>query len=173
VSEEALQETWRDMERCLEKGLARNIGVSNFLIPHLETILKVARVKPAVNQIELHPYLQRRELVQFLKSHNISVEAFAPLTPLVKARPGPVDEVCRRLAEKHGVSASIVLLRWVLDQGIIAITTSGRKDRLQEYLSDVASFQLAAEEVKAISVAGEGKNYRGFYVDDYGANCFL
>uniref|UniRef100_A0A8H7TKM3 NADP-dependent oxidoreductase domain-containing protein n=1 Tax=Bionectria ochroleuca TaxID=29856 RepID=A0A8H7TKM3_BIOOC len=90
-SEEVLQEAWRGMERCREKGLARSIGVSNFLIPHLESILKVATVKPAVNQIECHPYLQRSKLREFMKRQGIIAEAFAPLTPITKASPGPID----------------------------------------------------------------------------------
>ncbi|KAF7540677.1 hypothetical protein G7054_g1154 [Neopestalotiopsis clavispora] len=85
----ALQTVWRDMEACHDKGLARNIGVSNFLVPHVQAVLETAKVKPAVNQMELHPYLPREELVRFCQGHGITVEAFAPLTPLTKAGPGP------------------------------------------------------------------------------------
>jgi diketogulonate reductase-like aldo/keto reductase len=167
-SEEALQSVWQGMEACLEKGLARNIGVSNFLVPHLEAVMKTAKTKPAVNQVELHPYLPRQELVDFCQNNGILVEAYAPLTPLTKGRPGPIDDVAQRLAEKHGVSDSIVLLRWLLEKGIVAVTTSGRKERLEEYLKQVPSFSLSAQEVGEISRHGEQKKFRQFFSDLYG-----
>ncbi|KAI1849741.1 hypothetical protein JX265_008079 [Neoarthrinium moseri] len=171
-NEQVLQDAWRGMEGCLEKGLARNIGVSNFLIPHLDAVLKIAKVKPMVNQVELHPYLQRTQLVDYLKAQDIAIEAYAPLGPLVKARPGPIDDVTARLAEKYAVSESVILLRWVIQLGIVVITTSGRKERLQEYLKQVPSFQLTDAEVQEISAEGKKKNYRAFFADAYGKDCF-
>ncbi|CAH0028712.1 unnamed protein product [Clonostachys rhizophaga] len=172
-SEEVLQEAWRGMERCREKGLARSIGVSNFLIPHLESILKVATVKPAVNQIECHPYLQRSELREFMKRQGIIAEAFAPLTPITKASPGPIDAVCGDLARKYSVSNSTILLRWVIDQGIVVITTSGQRKRLLEYLEQLSRFKLSNEEILRISQLGRAKHYRAFFVDGFGKDCFL
>lgn len=167
-SDEALQETWRGMETCFEKGLARNIGVSNFLVSHMEAILKTAKTKPAVNEVELHPYLQRPELVEFCRSQNITVEAFASLTPLTKATPGPVDGVVGKLAQKYGVSSSSVLLRWLIEQGVVAITTSSKKERLEEHLMQVTTFSLSKEEVDEISQAGKKKNFRSYFAKYYG-----
>lgn len=168
-----LQEAWRGMERCREKGLARSIGVSNFLIPHLESILKVATVKPAVNQIECHPYLQRSKLREFMKRQGIIAEAFAPLTPITKASPGPIDAVCGELARKYLVSNSAILLRWIIDQGIVVITTSSQRKRLLEYLEELSGFKLSNEEILRISQLGREKNFRAFFVDGFGKDCFL
>lgn len=167
TSPEQLQEAWRGMERCLERGLARNIGVSNFALSHLKTILEVATVKPAMNQVEMHPYLQQPRLMDFLKEQGIALEGFASLTPLTKAAPGPVDAICKELAEKYHVSQSAVMLRWVIDQGASVVTTSGRRDRLQEYLVDVPSFTLTPDEVAEISRVSAGKRYRGFFTEDF------
>jgi diketogulonate reductase-like aldo/keto reductase len=161
------------MEDCLNKGLARSIGISNFLIPHVEAILKVATVKPAVNQIELHPYLQRTELREYLDKQGITVQAYGPLTPFTKAGPGPVDAVAERLAKKYGVSTSSVLIRWLIEQGVAVVTTSGQKKRLQDYLEQVPGFKLSEDEVKEISKAGSEKNFRGFFTHRIEKDCFL
>lgn len=161
------------MEGCLEKGLARSIGVSHFLIPHLKTIMKTAKVKPAVNQIEFHPYLQRRELRKYLREEDIPVAAFAALSSLTAAKGGPVDEVVERLAKKYDVSTSVVLLRWVLDQGMVVITTSSKEERLRDYLGNTWNFRLDESEIEDISAAGKrGDNYRGFFVAGFGADCW-
>ncbi|KAK9414673.1 putative NADP-dependent oxidoreductase domain-containing protein [Seiridium unicorne] len=166
-SEEALQKAWRDIEACHEKGLARDIGVSNFLVADVQAVLKTAKTKPAVNQIELHAYLQRTKLVEFCQSNGIVVEAYAPLTPLTKASPGPVDDVVNKLAKKYGVSASALLLRWLIEKDIVAITTSGKEERLKGYLSEVPSLKLSQQEVDDISKAGEGKKFRQYMAELY------
>ncbi|ETS83972.1 hypothetical protein PFICI_05848 [Pestalotiopsis fici W106-1] len=164
----ALQAVWRDMEACHDKGLARNIGVSNFLVPHIKAVLETAKTKPAVNQIELHPYLPRAELVDFCQSQGITVEAFAPLTPLTKASPGPIDNVVQRLAAKYSITESAVLLRWHVERGIVVITTSSKKERLQEYLVQIPGFQLSEAEVDEIGKAGEQKLFRQYLADFFG-----
>lgn len=171
--EKILQDAWRGMESCLQQGLARAIGVSNFLIPHIQTILKVATTKPAVNQIEMHPYLQRTQLRGYLKEQGIQVAAYAPLTPLTKASPGPIDEVVSRIAKKNSVSTSVVLLRWIIDQGVGVLTTSSKEARLREYLEQVPACKLSEDEVAEISKLGEGKSHREFFVDGYGEGCYL
>ena len=167
TSPDQLQAAWRGMERCLERGLARNIGLSNFALSHLKAVLEVATVKPAMNQIEMHPYLQQPELQDFLKKQNIAVEGFASLTPLTKAAPGPVDPICANLAEKYHVSQSAIMLRWVIDQGASVVTTSGRRDRLEGYLREVPSFTLTPGEVVEISRVSVGKRFRGFFTEDF------
>ena len=90
-TDEDLQQRWSELEQIKESGKAKSIGVSNFLQVHLEAILKTAKVKPAINQIEYHPYLQHGDLLDFHKKHNIAVSAYSPLTPVVTAKGGPVD----------------------------------------------------------------------------------
>ncbi|KAI1506198.1 aldo/keto reductase [Biscogniauxia marginata] len=166
-SPEDLQSIWAQMEAIRASGRARSIGVSNFLREHLETVLATAKVPPAINQIEYHPYLQHRsggdDLVRFHREHGIAVAAYSPLTAITKARPGPVDEAYARLAKKYGATEGDVALRWCLDQGIVAITTSASEERLQGYMNKVPSFKLTPKEVEEIAELGRQKHYRGFW----------
>ncbi|KAI9053841.1 hypothetical protein LZ554_002789 [Drepanopeziza brunnea f. sp. 'monogermtubi'] len=157
-SEAELQAKWADMEAIHASGRAKSIGVSNFRKYDVEAILKTAKVVPAINQIEFHPYLQHGDLLPFLKSKGIAASAYSPLTAVTKA-PGPVDAVYKRLAEKYGVTPGEIALRWVIDQDVIAITTSSNVDRLKQY-QKVANFKLTPEEVAEISKEGLKKNLR-------------
>lgn len=167
-SDEELQQKWADMEKIKETGKAKSIGVSNFLQEHLEVILKTATTPPAINQIEFHPYLQHGDLVQFHKKNKIAVACYSPLMPITKASGGPVDGLWQQLARKYGVSESEIGLRWCLDQGLITITTSGNKHRLETYLKNLPSFKLTPKEVSDISAAGNQKHFRGFWTNKFG-----
>jgi diketogulonate reductase-like aldo/keto reductase len=145
-SEEDLQKKWADLEAIHASGKAKTIGVSNFLKKDLEAILKTAKIVPAINQIEYHPYLQHGELIEFQRKHGIATSAYAPLTAVVRAKPGPLDGTYEQLAKKYGVTPGEIALRWVIDQGIVAITTSGSEQRLKEY-QKVAQFKLTPKEV--------------------------
>jgi 2-dehydropantolactone reductase len=83
-------------------GLAKNIGVSNFRIKDLETILKIAKHKPVINQIEFHPYLQQNKLRQYLAENDILLEAYAPLVPLTTKTDGPLTPIIDKIAKKQG-----------------------------------------------------------------------
>lgn len=158
------------MEAIRESGRAKSIGVSNFLREHLESVLATAKVLPAVNQIEYHPYLQHHQdggLVEFHREKGIAVEAYSPLTAVTKARPGPVDGVYDRLGEKYGVSAGCVALRWCLDQGIVPITTSGNEQRLQVWMKTLPLFKLTPAEVEEIAERGRERHFRGFWNDKF------
>ena len=155
------------MERCVQRGLARHIGLANFAIQHLEPILEIATIRPALNQIEMHPYLQQPDLLAYLSRNDIRAQGFASLTPLTKASPGPVDDVCKHLSEKYGVSQSAILLRWVIDQGASVVTTSGNKNRLQGYVKEVTAFHLQREELEEISRVSRTRKYRSFFADEF------
>ncbi|KAK4228365.1 alpha-keto ester reductase [Podospora fimiseda] len=164
ATKEELQAKWREVEALKDSGRAKSIGVSNYLREHLEAVLEIAKHKPAVNQIEYHPYLQHEgELVEYHRGKGIALEAYSPLTALTKAKGGPVDEVYERLAGKYGVEVGDVALRWVLDQGIVALTTSGSEERLKGWLERLWGFELTEEEVEEISERGKGKHFRGFW----------
>jgi len=165
-SEEALQKKWADMEAILKSGKAKSIGVSNFLQKDLEAILKTATVVPAINQIEFHPYLQHGNLVEWMKGKGIVGSAFGPLTAVVKASPGPLDETYKTLAAKYKVTPGEIALRWVLDQGLVVLTTSGSESRLKGYLG-VENFKLTPEEVAEISKIGLQKHFRGFWKNKF------
>ncbi|KAM5441149.1 putative 2-dehydropantolactone reductase [Microsporum ferrugineum] len=158
-TDEDLQLKWAEMEKVQQSGKARSIGVSNFLQPHLEAILRTASIKPSVNQIEFHPYLQHGDLLALHKQLGITVEGYSALTPLIRAKGGPVDGVVARLAKKYAVSEGNVLLRWSMDQGVVTITTSGKEERMKEFL-DVLRFKLTADEIAEISSLGAQKHYR-------------
>ncbi|KAK2739043.1 hypothetical protein FQN57_006725 [Myotisia sp. PD_48] len=165
-TDEELQAKWADMEAIKQSGKARSIGVSNFVQSHLDAILKTARVRPAVNQIEYHPYLQHGNILATQQAQGIITEGFGPLAPLVRARGGPIDETVVRLAKKYGVSEGAILVRWSIDRGVVTITTSGKEDRLKEYLS-VMDFQLTNEEVFEIARRGEQKHFRAYWTKDF------
>jgi diketogulonate reductase-like aldo/keto reductase len=154
------------MEKLKASGLTKSIGVSNFLPNHLEAILKTATIPPACNQIEFHPYLQRDSLLAAHKKHNIATVAYGPLTAATKAKPGPLDEVLSQLAKKYAVSEAEVSLRWCIDQGVVAITTSGKEQRLSDYLR-CTRFHLTPKEVETISEVGKKKHFRGFWAKHF------
>lgn len=164
---EELQDVWRSMEAIKESGKAKSIGVSNFLQEDLETVLKTARVPPAINQIEYHPYLQHGDLIEFHRKNDIAVSAYGPLTAVTKAKPGPLDSTYTELAKKYGVTEADIALRWVLDQGIVAITTSANEQRLQGYLRKLPSFKLTPKEIETVSELGKQKHFRGFWNDKF------
>ncbi|OAA64414.1 aldo-keto reductase family 1 member c13 [Niveomyces insectorum RCEF 264] len=162
-----IQARWAELEAIRASGRATSIGVSNFRQEHLEAVLKTAKVPPAINQIEFHPYLQHGDLVPFHRAHNIAVSAYGPLTPIVRARPGPVDAPYAALAKKYGVTESDVGLRWIIDSGIVAITTSSNEQRIQGYQAHLASFRLTPKEVEEIATEGNKKHYRAFFTHKY------
>ncbi|KAL7902519.1 NADP-dependent oxidoreductase domain-containing protein, partial [Trichoderma sp. SZMC 28014] len=169
-NDEDLQQKWADLEAIKASGRAKSIGVSNFLQEHLEAILKTAKVVPAINQIEYHPYLQHGDLVAFQKKNNIAVAAYAPLVPITSAKGGPVVPVYTRLAEKYGVTDSDVGLRWVIDQGHVVLTTSSKESRLAGYLERLPKFKLTDEEVAEISAEGVKYHFRAFWKNKFAAD---
>jgi diketogulonate reductase-like aldo/keto reductase len=149
--QELRAETWRAMERLRADGKARAVGVSNYTVRHLEELLGGAREPPAVNQIELHPFLQQRELVEFCNGNGIVVEAYAPL---VKAR-RMEHPVLRRVARKHAATPAQVLVRWALQQGLVVLPKSVHAPRIEEN-ARVYGFHLDREDLEAIAGLDEG-----------------
>lgn len=169
-SDEELQQRWAEMEAIQASGRAKSIGVSNFLPEELDPILKSAKVQPAINQIEYHPYLQHQGLLDYLREKKIAAACYAPLTPITRSKSGPVDTLWQQLAKKYGVSESEIGLRWPIDQGLIVITTSSSEERLQRYFSFLPKFKLTPKEVDDISQEGKKRNYRGFWAKKFGAD---
>ena len=150
---EHMRDTWRAMERLYEEKLCRAVGVSNFLVHHLEALSVHANVPPTVNQIELHPYLQEREVREYCRSQGIVVEAWSPI-----AKGQVVDDpVLREIGDAHGKSAVQVTLRWELQHGIVVIPKSANPERIASN-ADVFDFELSPEEMARIDTldqAGE------------------
>ena len=150
------------MEAVKMSGKAKSIGVSNYSIPHLKATLETATISPSINQIEYHPYLQHKDLVPFHESTQIATAAYGPLTAATKAKPGPCDAILESLSKKYYVSEGEIALRWCIDQNIVTITTSGKEERLGDYLRAM-TFKLTPKEVNDMKTAGQEKHYRGFW----------
>ncbi|KAK3345209.1 NADP-dependent oxidoreductase domain-containing protein [Neurospora tetraspora] len=174
---EELHQAWREMEKIKDSGMAKSIGVSNFLISHLQTLFEIPGgfvYPPVVNQIEYHPYLQHvvegEDLIAYCREKNIAIQAYSPLTAITNASPGPVDPIYTKLAKKYGVSEAEVALRWCLDQGIVTLTTSSNEERLKGYLKKLPSFKLTPKEVEDIAAAGKEKHHRVWWTENFDAN---
>jgi len=139
--------TWRAMEALLRGGRVKTIGVSNHLRPHLDELLAAAHVVPAVNQLEFHPYLQSRPLVDFCRGRKIQVEAWSPL---MQAGSLLQDRTLQEIARRHGKSVAQVILRWDVQGGVVTIPKSAHPRRLAEN-AGVFDFALTAEDMKAIA----------------------
>lgn len=155
-------ETWRALERIRQEGRARSIGVANFHTHHLDRLAAETDVVPAVNQVELHPWLPQQEVRQYDAAHGIVTEAWSPL-----AR-GRVlgDPTLDALAQKHGVSAAQVVIRWQLQLGNVVIPKSSTPARIRENL-DVFGFSLDADDLAAIARLETGER-TGKDPDDLG-----
>ncbi|EJT96802.1 Aldo/keto reductase [Dacryopinax primogenitus] len=159
-----LEEVWKGMEEVKDAGLAKSIGVSNFRIKDFERVLKIAKYKPVVNQIELHPYVYKQllPLLKFQSEHGILTESFGGLTPVTKKTDGPVTPVLSELANKLGGTETQVLMKWLEQKGIIAVTTTRTAARLQEYLDVYKLPNLSEADIKAIDDAGAKLHSRHF-----------
>jgi 2,5-diketo-D-gluconate reductase A len=139
---------WHALEGLRNTGLARSIGVSNFLPHHLESLLEEAEITPVVNQIELNPTFQQREAAKFSRQNGLQVEAWGPLGQgkVDLAKLSPVAEA----AAAHGVTAAQVVLRWHLQIGNIVFPKSAHATRIAENF-ELFGFELSNTEVEAIS----------------------
>ncbi len=144
---------WERLIDLREQGLTRSIGVSNFLVPHLERIIAETGVAPVLDQIELHPAYQQREVVEWALARGIRIEAWGPLGQ------GKYDlfsaPAVAGAAAAHGKTPAQVVLRWHLDKGNIVFPKSVRRDRLAENI-DIVDFALTDDEIAAIDAVDPG-----------------
>lgn len=137
---------WRALEELYQEGRVKSIGVSNFLEHHLNELLEDCTIRPAVNQYEMHPYLQQPNLRKLCQDSEIFVTAWAPI---MKGRVLAVPELVA-IGEKYNKNAVQVTLRWLLQLGVIAIPKSVNKNRIESN-ADVYDFKLSAEDMAMIS----------------------
>ena len=153
-------EAYRALEQLLADGRVRAIGVSNFMPEHLERLLAVAKVVPAVNQIEVHPYFQQKALQRVNAKHGIATQAWSPIGGITSyrgmARRSFDDPTLLKIGRSHGKSAAQVMLRWHLQEGRSAIPKSIKPERIAENF-DVFDFTLAPDEVAAIDALDTGE----------------
>ncbi|KAK7054693.1 hypothetical protein VNI00_003156 [Paramarasmius palmivorus] len=165
-----LKDLWKQMEEVKKEGLAKSIGVSNYGLNDLKETLEGATVVPAVNQIELHPYVwdTAKAIYDFAKEKGIVLESYGGLVPITKAPSGPVDPILEtiasRLSKDSGRTAQPghVLTKWLLQKGIIVVTTSSKQSRIKETLEIPTLPDLTADEIKAIEEAGVKQHTRIF-----------
>jgi aldehyde reductase len=151
-------DTWKAMEELVTKGLTKSIGVSNFNSKQIERLLKTATIKPVVNQIEVHPYMAQKKLIDFCRQREIQITAYAPLcsptstatTAEQKAKHDLLqDPVVKKIAEKYKKNTGQVLLRFAVDRNYAVIPKSVSKARIASNIQ-IFDFKLTDEEVKQL-----------------------
>lgn len=152
-SQDKYVDAWRALVELKRDGRIRSIGVSNFLPEHLDRIIDATGEVPSVNQLELHPRYQQRDVRDYHRTKNIAIECYSPLGS------GAVldDPTIAKIAEKHGKSVSQIILRWELDQGLIVIPKSTHAERIRQNI-DVFGFALEDDDREAIDALDDPEN---------------
>jgi 2,5-diketo-D-gluconate reductase A len=138
--------TWRTLEEFYRDGRARSIGVSNFQPHHLRRLHEESEITPAINQIEIHPYLTQDDVRAFCAEHQIAVEAWSPIAQGLVLTDPTLDEIARRV----GRTPAQVVLRWHIERGDIVFPKSVTPERIEENIA-IFGFELSGEDVEAIS----------------------
>ncbi|KUJ22082.1 Aldo/keto reductase [Mollisia scopiformis] len=158
---EDLSPTWRTLEKLYKLGKARSIGVSNWTITGLERLLEYAEIKPAINQVEIHPFLPNSELIQYCMSHNILPVAYSPLGSQHQV-PTTGEKVLTHpeltsIATKKGISLVQLLVAWGLKRGYAVLPKSGNAERIK---SNFCLVELNEEDFEAVNKIAEGRHCR-------------
>jgi diketogulonate reductase-like aldo/keto reductase len=140
------QESWKALEHLYKEGQVRAIGVSNYMIPHLEELLASCEIIPAVNQFEFHPYIDRMAVKQFCDEHQIIVEAYSPMTRATKLG----DPILKEIGDKYHKTPAQVLIRWGLEHEVVSLPKSVNKNRIKENAS-VFDFVLTDSDMKTLN----------------------
>lgn len=152
-------ETWKAMEELYTKGQIRAIGISNFLVHHLEDFLPECNITPAVNQVEFHPELIQPELLEYCKNKGIQMEAWSPI---MKGRVNNIPLI-KDLAAKYKKTPVQVVLRWDIQKGVVTIPKSVTPERIISN-ADVFDFELSHEDMEKINQLDQNKRI-GFHPD--------
>ena len=145
-AQDKYSDTWKAFVQLQRDGRIRSIGVSNFLPEHLERIIGDSGVAPAVNQIELHPEFQQRDVRELHKRHNIAIESYSPLGSGAALDNAAIGEI----ASKHGKSPAQAIIRWHIQEGLVVIPKSVHPDRIRAN-AEVFDFELDADDMAKIA----------------------
>ena len=143
--------SWKILEGIYGEGKAKSIGVSNFTIRHLKQLLEKAEIAPSVNQVEFHPYLYQKELLDFCNEKGIWLEAYSPLTHGYKLK----DQKLVKIARRYNKSTAQILIRWGLQHNLIVLPKSEKKARITEN-SLVFDFEISEHDMKTLDGFDEG-----------------
>ncbi|MFN8576965.1 MAG: aldo/keto reductase [Candidatus Sericytochromatia bacterium] len=146
-------ETWKAMEKIMESGKCKSIGVSNYTIKHLKELLDFANIVPAVNQVEFSPYLYQKELLDFCNKNSIQLEAYSPLTQGEKLK----EKVLVDISKKYNKTTAQLILRWALQHNIVIIPKSVTKSRIIEN-ANIFDFNISDEDMNKLDLLNE--NFR-------------
>ena len=152
---EKIQETWRAFEDLYKQKKVRAIGVCNFTVEQLEKLIEFSEVNPMVNQVEIHPNRTEKEIITACKRHNIAVEAWSPIMRGLLSD----NEIIQKLALKYNKSESQIILRWHLQNNVIAIPKSSNIKRMQENL-DIFDFEIEIEDMEKIDSINTGERMK-------------
>jgi 2,5-diketo-D-gluconate reductase A len=147
--------SWRAMEQAMKAGKLRAIGVSNFHPDRLMDLMAFNEVPPAVNQVEVNPFHQQDESVKFMREHGVQAEAWAPFAEGRNNLFG--NDMLVDMARKHGKTVGQVVLRWLVQRGIVALAKSVRKERMEENLA-VLDFALDASDLDRMATLETGRS---------------
>ena len=144
-------ETWRAFEHLYETGKVKAIGVCNFKVEHLEELKKTAKIMPMVNQVEIHHFSTKNNIINYCKDNNIKVVAWSPISR------GRVlsNDLMIDLSQKYKKSIVQIVLRWHMQKGVIPIPKSSNENRIKENM-DIFDFEISSEDMKAIDSLDEG-----------------
>lgn len=156
-----IEETWKILEEYVDKGKIRSIGLSNFNPHHIDSLLLYARIRPVINQIEIHPYMTQQANVDFNFGKDIQVEAWGPLG---QGTNGVLnDPTIEEIARRYNKSVAQVILRWHMQRGLITIPRCDNDDYTDENLC-IYDFELSSKEMETIS--GLNRNLRTYEKND-------
>jgi len=144
---EVREETWREMEKLYDSEKCRAIGVSNFLVKHLEEMEDYASIMPHINQIEFNPFQQSKEIVKFCHSHSPKIQ-ICGYCPLAKGY-AISDPLVNKISAKYQKSPAQVLIRWSLQKGVVTIPKSSKRQRIKENF-EVMDFVLNSEDMSSL-----------------------
>lgn len=151
-----VHDAWRAIESLVDQGIVRDIGVSNFAIRHLEHLEQATTIKPAVNQVEMHPYLAQTDLLNYCKEKGIVITAYSPLGARPNAKSVLNDPVVDKVAVRNSKSKAQVLLSWANQRGTITIPKSAKPARIQE---NFGIFELSSEDMDDLNKLDKGLRY--------------
>jgi len=139
--------SWKAMEKMVEEGKVKSIGVSNYGIHHLKELFdSKPKILPAVNQVEIHPWLTRNKIVDYCQENNIIVEAYSPLTKGQKLN----DPTLKKMASKYNKSTAQILIRYGIDRGMVTLPKSVHENRIKDN-AEVFDFKLDNEDMKTLN----------------------